>query len=150
MALPNGILHLITGPVVANKLSTDIGLLILRLWAGGVMALAHGVPKAGKLSEDPIQFPDPLGIGTTLSLWGTVATELVGGILIALGLLTRAATAGLLFTFLVVVFVVKWSKGFSEMELGATFLVMYIILLCTGPGRLSLDYLIHSRKTSDL
>ena len=94
MALPNGILHLITGPVVANKLSTDIGLLILRLWAGGVMALAHGVPKAGKLSEDPIHFPYPLCIGTTLSLWGTVATELVGGILIALGLLTRQRPPG--------------------------------------------------------
>jgi putative oxidoreductase len=145
------ILNLMGGaaaPSGAQTLVGDVGLLVLRLWAGGVMALAHGFPKIDRLSQDPIQFADPLGIGVTASLVCTILTELVGGALIALGLLTRAATISLVFTFLVVVFVVKWGKGFGEMELGATFLAMYVILLLTGPGRLSLDYLISSRKAA--
>lgn len=133
------LLHLCTGPNPATPLATDIGLLILRLWAGGVMAFAHGIPKVGKLGEDPIQFADPLGLGPTLSLICTIITELIGGILIALGLLTRAAAIALTFTFLVVVFVVKAGQGFQAAELGAAFLTMYIILIMTGPGRLSLD-----------
>jgi putative oxidoreductase len=126
---------------------TDLALLLLRLWAGGVMAVAHGWPKLGRLSDDPIQFADPLGIGPTLSLVCTILTELVGGALIALGLLTRAATLSLVFTFIVIVFVVKWGDGFKALELGATFLVMYVILALMGPGRWSLDHKIFVRSS---
>lgn len=136
---------LLSGPVLTSNRLHDAGLLVLRLWAGGVMALAHGLPKLGKLGDDPIQFADPLGLGPGLSLLCTVLTEFVGGILLACGLLTRAAAGALLFTFVVVVFVVKFDEGFKAMELGAAFLTLYVALLLLGPGRWSLDHLIRSR-----
>ena len=118
----------------------SLGLLLLRLWAGGAMALAHGVPKINKLmAGGEIQFPDPLGIGATASLVCTILTEFVAGLMVAAGFLTRAATLALVFTFVVVVFVIKFGDGFKAMELGATYLAMYLILLCTGPGRWSVD-----------
>lgn len=142
------LLHWMTGPFDPEHTSKlpDIGLLLLRLWAGGVMAIAHGIPKIERLGGDPIQFADPLGIGPTLSLICTIMTELIGGALLALGLLTRAAAAALVFTFLVVVFIVKIDQGFSKMELGAAFLTMYVVVLFTGPGRYSLDALLLKRS----
>ena len=134
------VIALLSGSTASAGRIHDIGLLVLRLWAGGVMALAHGIPKFGKLGDDPIQFADPLGLGPTLSLICTVLTELVGGLLIAFGFLTRAAVISLVFTFLVVVFIVKFDQGFKEMELGASFLIMYVVLLLTGPGRYSVDH----------
>ena len=51
-----------------KDLQNDIGLLLLRIVAGGAM-LTHGYPKLVKLFGDgPIQFADPIGIGVMICL----------------------------------------------------------------------------------
>ena len=43
----------------------DLGLLILRVAGSGLLLSAHGIPKLMKyFGEDPIQFGNPIGIGS--------------------------------------------------------------------------------------
>src|SRR5690606_17835675 len=76
--------------VYATPSHPNVALLLLRLWFGGALALAHGLPKLGKLER----FVDSVaGHGVplpTLSAGFAVTSELIGGLLLALGLFTRA------------------------------------------------------------
>ncbi|MEP2131400.1 MAG: DoxX family protein, partial [Algoriphagus sp.] len=63
----------------------DIGLLVLRLGAGGMM-LTHGYPKLLRLfGDEPIKFMDFLGVGPVVSLSLAVFAEFICAILIILG-----------------------------------------------------------------
>lgn len=130
---------------IRHGLSTDIGLLVLRLWAGGAMCLAHGAGKWGRFAQDPIPFGDPLGIGTGPSLFLAASAETVAGALVAIGLLTRLSLIPLIITMAVAAFIVHGDDGFKKMELALVYLVSYAALLATGPGRFSLDALIAGR-----
>lgn len=122
-----------------NKNGSDLGLLILRLGAGGLM-LTHGLPKLMKLfAGGEIQFADPIGLGATVSLILAVFAEVVCSILIVLGLKTRLACVPSAFTMGVAAFVVHFSDPWGRKEKAILFLVMYVALLFTGPGKLSVD-----------
>src|SRR5690606_38990074 len=95
---------------------TALGLLVLRMWFGGVLAVSHGWPKIAALDGmatklGSLGFPLPL-----LFAAAAMASELVGGALIAVGLLTRPAAAGVLFTMLVAAFVMHANDPFMKKE----------------------------------
>jgi putative oxidoreductase len=117
-------------------------LLIIRLGVCGLM-LTHGYPKLMKLLEGgEIQFGDPPGLGPAVSLALTVFAEFVCSILIGLGLATRLASIPLIITMCVAVFIVHGSDPIGKQELGSLYLMIYLVLLTAGPGRISLDSLI--------
>jgi putative oxidoreductase len=125
------------GPV-----QTGIALLIMRLGIGALM-LTHGWPKLMRLIEGgEIVFRDPLGIGTVTSLIFAMLAEFVGSILIMLGIATRMASAALIFTMAVAVFMVHADDPFARKELGLIYMLVYIVLLITGSGKYSLDRLV--------
>lgn len=122
-----------------DKASKDIGLLILRLSAGGLM-LVHGLPKLMKLfAYGPIQFADPFGIGATTSLILAVFAEVVCAILLILGLKTKLASIPLAVTMFVAAFMIHASDPFKVKEKAILFLLMYISLMFTGAGKFSVD-----------
>lgn len=130
---------------------TDIGLLVLRL----VLAtsfVGHGAQKVfgafggtgidgfanGTLRGYGFRFPEVLA-------WITGITELVGGLLIAVGLLTSLAAAGLAAIMLNTV-LLKFDNGFFFQQKGGfevDFLLLGLAvgLLVAGPGRLAVDSL---------
>ena len=57
-----------------NNLQTNIGLALLRI-APSIMLLTHGIPKFQKLISGNFEFGDPIGIGTTPSLFLAVIGE---------------------------------------------------------------------------
>lgn len=120
----------------------DLALLLLRAAGGGFMAYAHGWPKAQKLLSGDLGFADPIGIGEEASLLLAVFAELVCGILLVLGLFTRAALVPLIITMAVAVFIVHADDPFSKQEFGLLFLVPYVSLLLMGPGNWSMDRLL--------
>ena len=120
-----------------RDLLRDVGLLILRVGAGGLM-LVHGVPKLERLMGGG-GFADPIGIGPTPSLALAVFAEVGCSIALALGLLTRLATLPLITTMLVAVLVVHADDPWSKKELGLLYLVPYLTLLLAGPGRFAVD-----------
>lgn len=123
----------------------NLGKLALRLSSGGLM-LTHGIPKLMNFSAKAAKFPDPLGIGSTASLTGAVATEVGCSLLIMIGLMTRPAALPAAFTMVIAAFVVHAGDPFARKEKALLYLVMYLALACMGPGEWSVDGWLRRRK----
>jgi len=76
----------------------NLGPLSLRLGVGFNMACLHGMERARHYSNRLSSFPDPLHMGHRYSLLLAVAAELVGRILITVGLAGRVAALLLAFS----------------------------------------------------
>ena len=116
----------------------DAALLLLRV-SSSLMMVTHGWPKIVNFSDYLNRFADPLGLGPALSLQATIFAEFFCSILVALGLLTRVAVLPLIFTMVVVAFIVHGGDAFGDKELSLLYLVIFAVLFITGPGKYSLD-----------
>jgi len=124
----------------------DLGLLILRLSAGGLM-LSHGIPKLVKLFDgNPIAFGDPIGFGPEVSLALAVFSEVLCALLIIFGWATRLATIPLIVTMFIAYFIVHGPDSFQSKELSLFYLLVYLVVLLTGAGKYSIDFLTKRRK----
>ena len=102
--------------------------------------LTHGWPKLTRLIEGgEITFPDPLGIGSFASLFLAMLAEVLGSVLVMLGLATRLAAISLIFTMAVAVFIHHADDPFARKELGLMYLLIYIVILIMGSGKYALD-----------
>jgi putative oxidoreductase len=121
---------------------TELVLTLLRV-VTGLILMAHGVQKLGAPAETArsfagmgIPFPE---VAVVLAIIG----EFVGGLGLALGALTRIAALGPLFTMLVAVSWVHFSKGlFAEsggFEYPLTLLLVSLVFVVHGGGPYSLD-----------
>ncbi len=126
----------------------SIGLLVLRISFGGLM-LVHGIPKLQAFSELKDKFPDPLGMGSQLSLISAIGSEVGCAILLILGLGTRLVAIPLAFTMAVAAFVVHAEDPWNKKELAIAFLCAYVALIFTGGGAFSLDRFFGKRPPSD-
>jgi len=129
-----------------NGLFASVGILILRVVAGGMMIAAHGWGKYTAFDDKVDKFGDPLGIGPKWSLICTILTEVVCSGLLIIGLGTRVASAALLFTFGVIVLLVHGQDTIVDRELPILYLSIYAALLATGPGTFSLDSILARRR----
>ncbi len=126
----------------------SLGLLAARVGFGAYMLLGHGWGKLIEFGERSAKFPDPLGIGSPASLTGAVFAEVFCSALLALGLATRAALVPLIFTMVVAAFLVHGNDPWFLSKIGGSkepamlYLIGYVTLLFTGPGRFSLDEMI--------
>lgn len=123
----------------------DAGLLIFRITFGLFMLLAHGLPKATSFSEKVNQFPDPLGIGQFGSLSLVVFAEVVCSLSVTLGFMTRIALIPLIITMAVAAFIIHGEDPFSKKELGLVYLLSYVAIFMSGPGRYSIDSKLYGR-----
>lgn len=122
----------------------DIGLLILRVGLAVAM-MTHGWGKLQGFAERSEQFPDPLGLGSPVSMALAIFAELVCAVAVAIGLLTRWSVLPIVFTMMVAFFVIHGDDSFREKELALTYLVGFVAVLLAGPGRLSVDGLLRRR-----
>lgn len=126
--------------------SASLALLLLRL-AVGTFMLTHGAGKMATLfSGDPIRFADPIGIGATASLALIVFAEVFCSILLILGLVTRFSAIPPLVGMLVAAFIVHGQDPFGNRELALFYSVIYLVLILTGAGKFSIDYLLWPNK----
>jgi putative oxidoreductase len=121
--------------------SVDAGLLVLRLWLGLSLVSLHGWSKLMGFSEMSGKFPDPLGVGSPISLGMAVFAEVVCAVLLALGLFTRGAAAVLAITMAVAFALVHKSalSGPGSGELAFIYLAAFATLFIAGAGRFSVD-----------
>jgi putative oxidoreductase len=84
-------------------------------------------------------FPDPFGLGGTLSLVLIILAEVLCSALVVLGLWTRTALIPLIIGMAVIVFMVKGDASFKEQELALVYLFAFVTLLFTGSGRFAID-----------
>ena len=117
-------------------------LLALRILFG-VLLLSHGIQKWTNFSAMSGSFPDPLGVGSTLSLGLAIFGEVfcsVGFIFGAfyLAMIPKIFTMGMAF------FVIHGNDPFAVKELAFIYLVVFVLMYITGPGKFSIDHIISS------
>ena len=122
----------------SRAISFDLGLLILRLVAGGAM-LTHGFPKLQMIVNQNHQFGDPVGLGPILTLYLVTFAEFICSILVILGIQTRLATIPLIIDMSVALFIVHAKDDFGTKELALIFLSMFLTIFFTGPGKYSVE-----------
>lgn len=124
----------------------DLSLLILRI-AGGALMLTHGVGKMEALfGSEPIQFPDPIGLGATTSLTLAVFAEVLCALFLIIGFATRFSALPLLITMFVAVFIIHSADPFAKQELPLIYGSIYLVLLIAGAGKFSIDNLIFNKN----
>ena len=104
-----------------------------------MLMITHGYSKLNKFISGDHSFADPIGIGEELSLILAIGAEFFGSILLILGVATRAVLIPLIFTVAVILFIVHGDDPFAKKEYALLFLIPYVTLFFTGPGKYSLD-----------
>lgn len=125
---------------------TSLGLLILRVGFAGTTLIRHGVPKLLDFSNKLYSFPDPIGLGSPISLSLTVFAEFLCAILVIIGIFTRFAVAPLVFAMAVAFFVVHVADPFAKKELTFLYLLGFSTIMAAGPGKFSADALFRGVK----
>ncbi|MEL6546958.1 MAG: DoxX family protein, partial [Myxococcota bacterium] len=74
--------------------------------------------------------------------WAATLSELLGGLMLAAGLLTRVAALSIVATMAVATFMVNYPALWSKGELGIIFGVVAIFFLIYGGGKKSIDGLL--------
>src|SRR5688500_7029506 len=127
----------LAGPV---NWAPHVGILLLRVWFGLVLAFGHGLGKIGNYEKFVANVGGKNGIPLPeLTAPFAIASELVGGILLAIGLFTRTAAVAVAGTMLVAALWVHRSDPFMDKEFPLAYAVAALVVLISGPGKYSLD-----------
>ncbi|WP_413569516.1 DoxX family protein [Bdellovibrio sp. HCB117] len=124
----------------------DVALAILRVFIGLTMAFSHGL---GKLPPNEMLIGGVAGMGfpaPELFAWLAALAEFAGGLLLAVGLLTRPAALTVIITMLVAVFGVHAADSFQQKEMALLYLFTALFFLLHGAGRWSVDHFITKKK----
>jgi putative oxidoreductase len=129
-----------------KNLLTNAGLLFLRVIIS-ILMITHGVPKLEMLlSGNAHLFPNPIGIGSALSLILVTGAEFFCSIILIIGFKSRLFVLPLIFDMLVAAFVAHAGSSFQKKELAIIYLVVYISIALMGEGEFSLDGFIQKQK----
>ncbi len=133
--------------------STSLGLLILRVSIGLGMAIGHGFPHLMKMEKAMKGWYVPSFlksfVSNEVSFFCTIGAELLCGILLAIGLMTRPAALIFAFTMAVAAFEVHGKDPIfmgpgvdTSKEPALLYMFSALALFATGAGRFSVDALI--------
>ena len=117
---------------------TDLGLLFLRVGISAMM-LTHGIPKINRLFADTIEFPDPIGLGATLSLILVLIGEVVAPMFLIVGFKTKLAAIPAFMTMAVATLIVHAEDPFGTKEKALMYALCFLVIFLTGAGKYSLD-----------
>ena len=121
-----------------KKTTTHFGLLLFRL-GFGVGMMTHGYGKLLKVLQGNFDFADPIGLGPAVSLVLTAFAEFIAPIFIIIGWKTRWAALFPMLTMLVAFAITHDGDPFSRKEKSFVYLIAFLALYFTGPGRYALD-----------
>jgi putative oxidoreductase len=121
-----------------------LALLVMRLALGAVM-VAHGYQNLFRHLHEHVRFVASLGIPAWLGYVSYFA-EFAGGLLVLVGLFTRAAAFALCIDLIVAIWKVNWHNGLTgdhgyEFPLALATLAFALIFL--GGGPIAMDHVFH-------
>lgn len=118
--------------------SSEWALAGLRMFFGLAMAIGHGLNKF-PVSPKWVQNVASLGFPMPVVFaWMATLSELLGGLLLAAGLLTRVAAGSIVMTMAVAAFLAN-GGAWKSAELAYIFLVVAVFFFVHGGGKLSVD-----------
>lgn len=115
-------------------------ILCLRVFFG-ILFLVHGIDKMANFNELSQTFPNVLGFGSYMSLMVSIFSEFCCSLFLITGLIVRITLIPMIISMAVAFFDVH-DGMFPQGELSLIYLMMFVIIYITGPGRVSIDYLI--------
>jgi putative oxidoreductase len=113
--------------------------LLLRAGAGSLIMIVHGLDKLMHFAQKAHHFADPFHIGSTTSLALVVFAEFFCAAFVIIGLFTRLACLPLVIAMSVALFSAHKGDFFGQGEMAGLYLICFLTLLFTGPGKVSLD-----------
>lgn len=124
-------------PQPTDSKSFSLLLLCLRLLFG-LMLMLHGLEKVYNYTELCFVFPDPIHIGSEISLLFVIFAEILCSIFFIIGALYRIMMIPMVITMLVAFFHIH-EGSIVEGELAFIYLLMFILMYISGPGQYSID-----------
>ncbi|MDH6305023.1 putative oxidoreductase [Parabacteroides sp. PF5-5] len=125
-------------PVKPDNTNVSLFLLAIRLLFG-VLLLTHGIQKFNNFEALSGGFPDPLGVGSEVSLVLAILGEVACSLGFIFGALYRLALIPMIFTMCVAFFVIHQNDPFGQKELAFIYLVVFVLMYIIGPGKYALD-----------
>ncbi|MCI6161364.1 MAG: DoxX family protein [Prevotellaceae bacterium] len=133
-------------PVKGYTKESSTFLLVSR-FVFGLLLASHGWQKLMGFKTMSTQFPDPLGVGSDISLALAIFGELACSLSFVFGFLSRLVLIPMIFTMCVAFFTAH-GGSIAEGELAFSYMVLFLLLLLAGPGRFSIDALIGKKLFS--
>ena len=124
-------------PQPTDSKSFSLLLLCLRLLFG-LMLMLHGLEKVYNYTELCFVFPDPIHIGSEISLLFVIFAEILCSIFFIIGALYRIMMIPMVIIMLVAFFHIH-EGSIVEGELAFIYLLMFILMYISGPGQYSID-----------
>ena len=118
-------------------------ILVLRVFFG-ILFFMHGLDKLTNFNQLSDTYPSVLGFGSYMTLMITIFAEFACSMFLIVGLLVRITVIPMIAAMAVAFFDVH-DGMMPDGELSLIYLILFIILYVTGPGRYSVDYLIDTK-----
>ena len=119
-----------------------VSLLILALRVFfGVLFFTHGLDKMINFNTLSETYPSVLGFGSYMTLMVSIFCEFACSLFLIAGLMERIVLLPMIASMAVAFFDIH-DGMFPDGELSLIYLILFVVLLLTGPGRYSVDYLI--------
>ncbi len=121
-----------------NQSSTNFALFLLRMTAA-VLMIPHGYDKLAHFADMKAKFISFMGLGNAVSLALVIFAEFFCSLMLAAGMLTRFVLIPLIINMTVAVFTAHKGEIFGTGQNAFLFLTIYVFLLITGAGKISVD-----------
>lgn len=128
-------------PEKPDRTSVSLLLLAARVILG-VLLMNHGLHKLMDFEAMSARFPDPLGVGGTVSLSLAIFGELACSLGFVVGAFYRLALIPMIFTMCVALGTAHGWDIFGGGELAFVYLAMFVLMYIAGPGKFALDRII--------
>ena len=112
----------------------------------GFMFMSHGIAKWIIFKDMTETFPDPIGLGPTLSFWLVILAEILCSFGFILGALFRLSLIPMIFTMCVALLFVHGGDPFTKLEPAISYLTIFVLMFFTGPGDFSVDVIMRRMK----
>ncbi|MBE6237345.1 MAG: DoxX family protein [Bacteroidales bacterium] len=122
-------------------------ILFVRLFFGALFFM-HGLDKLSNFNVLSDTYPSVLGLGSYTTLMITIFCEFACSLFLMAGLVTRIVLIPMMAAMAVAFFDVH-DGMMPEGELALIYLIVFLVLFMTGPGRYSVDYLIDRKVNKD-
>ena len=104
----------------------------------------HGLDKLTNFNELSLTYPSAFGLGSYMTLMVAIFCEFACSMFLLVGLITRIILIPMVLSMAVAFFDIH-DGMMPEGELSLIYLIIFLGLFLTGPGRYSADYLIDMR-----
>lgn len=134
-------------PQYCRERIVSLLILAIRIFFG-VLFFVHGLDKMMNFSVLSETYPSVFGLGSYMTLMLTIFSEFCCSLFLIAGLLERIMVLPMIAAMGVAFFDVH-DAMMPEGELALIYMIVFLILFFTGPGRYSIDYLIDMQFKKD-